>query len=481
MTNKKSLLTKFTLLFLIILPFFSTIYLHKRIFTLVEVLFILFIFISTILIVPKSRKNIKYIILYIFFACIYLLISYLRSKHFYSLVPGDFNYSFFDETLTVIKLISPALFIYSLYYQKIEFKYYLRIINYWTLLIGLSIIISSIFEIGYSSYGNVKTTANIFEWISSPYYIDASCRGFFMYANQIAIELLMLLLVNVYTFLEGKNISFINVFIIVLTMLILGTRVSTMGGLLTFICIIIMYFIISLFHKTKISKRVILLFIPLSLFILLPTSPYSNRVEELEDYQEYEQETIISSEVVKEQNEKNVVVKKIDRIEYVYNNYNPNYLPLVFFEKYYPIKYDESFWYSYVKNNKNKSITYRDIEQSIVKRIMNIDNKNSNYLFGISNSRIQNVVNIENDFILHFYAFGIIGSIVLLFYYLVLLVYVIIRFFKKQDYFTFILATAYLLYLFSSYLTGNIINSLNITIPCLFIISGIFTNGLKKE
>ena len=35
---------------------------------------------------------------------------------------------------------------------------------------------------------------------------------------------------------------------------------------------------------------------------------------------------------------------------------------------------------SYVKNNKNKSITYRDIEQSIVKRIMNIDNKNSSHM-----------------------------------------------------------------------------------------------------
>ena len=36
---------------------------------------------------------------------------------------------------------------------------------------------------------------------------------------------------------------------------------------------------------------------------------------------------------------------------------------------------------------------------------------------GISNTRIQNIVNIESDFYLHYYAFGIIGSIILLIIY----------------------------------------------------------------
>ena len=474
MKNKQSLLNNLTYVFLIILPFFSTIYLHKQIFTLIELLFILVIFISTIIFIPKSRKNIKYIILYIFFACLYLLINYLRSKHFYSLVPGNFNYSLFSESLTIVKIISPVLFIYSLYYQKIDYKKYIRVINYWTLLIGLSIIISSLFKIGYSSYGDSLTTANIFDWISSPYYIDASCKGFFMYANQIAVYLLMLLLINIYNFLDGKLYSFINIIIIVLSMLILGTRVSTIGGLLTFICIIVLYFIICFIHKNKINKKVFLLLIPLSLFILLPMSPYANRIEELEDYQEYSINTVDNIE------KDNVVIKKMNKTAYVYNNYNPNYLPVVFFENYYPIKYDDAFWYSFVKKNDDKIITYRYIEQSIIKRVVKVDNKKSDYLFGISNSRIQNIVNIENDFILHYYAYGIIGSIIILSYYLVLLIYLLISFFKKQDFFTCIITTSYLLFLFCSYLTGNIINSLNITIPVLFIVGGIFTNRLKK-
>ncbi len=474
MKDKKSALNILTMLFLFILPFFSTIFLYNRIFTLIEIVFILLIFLNTIIIIPESRKNIKYIFLYLFFVCIYLGINYYRSRYFNSLIPGNFDYSLFSETLTIIKLFTPVLFLYSIYYQRLEYKKYIKVINYWSLLIGLTIIISSLFKFGYSSYSDSLVTANIFDWFKSPYYIDASCRGFFTYANQIAVWLLLLLLVNIYNFTSNNKCSFINIIIIVFSMIILGTRVSTIGALLTFICILVMYFIITLYHKEKINKKVYLLLIPLSLFILIPTSPYSDRLEELEDYQEYEI-TDIEDIVLEEETDSNY------KVEYVYDNYNPNYLPKVFFEEYYSINYDDSFWYRFVKKNDNKIITYRYIENSIIKRVVKINNNKADVLFGISNTRIQNIVNIENDFVLHYYAFGIIGSIILLFYYLALGVFFIKEFFKKQDYKSFIFTTAFLLFIFCSYLTGNIINSINITIPSLFIVSGSFINGLKRS
>ena len=70
MKDKKSALNILTMLFLFILPFFSTIFLYNRIFTLIEIVFILLIFLNTIIIIPESRKKIKYIFLYLFFVCI---------------------------------------------------------------------------------------------------------------------------------------------------------------------------------------------------------------------------------------------------------------------------------------------------------------------------------------------------------------------------------------------------------------------------
>lgn len=119
-------------------------------------------------------------------------------------------------------------------------------------------------------------------------------------------------------------------------------------------------------------------------------------------------------------------------------------------------------------------MNYRTIETSIIKRVKEINDDKLDILFGISNVRIQNIVNIERDFVLHYYAFGIIGSIVLLLVYIIMLAYSIYKFFKYQTYYLFIITTAILLFIFSAFLTGNIINSMNAIIPFAFISSSVF-------
>ena len=48
-------------------------------------------------------------------------------------------------------------------------------------------------------------------------------------------------------------------------------------------------------------------------------------------------------------------------------------------------------------------------------------------------------------------------------------------FFKYQTFFLFTLSLVLCLFIISAYLTGNILNSLNIMLPFTFIISGNFT------
>ena len=471
--KKENILNNITLVFLFLIPIFSTTYFHSSYVTLFEVIVIFGLFIATLIIVKDSRKNFKYIFLYYVVCLIYLLISYLRADSFNSLVPGNFNYSVFDEALTILKLVMPITFIYSLYYQRISWKKYLLVLKVWVILISGSIIITNIFKISLSSYSDAVITKNIFEWNINNYYQETASKGLFMYANQEAVVMLMLLLVFVYDFIYKDKRSIFYIFLLAISMLMLGTRVSSVGGLLTIICSYLFYCFYFLYKKEKFDKKTLFIVIPILLWILLiPISPYANRNIELNSVEEVSDNVVgiaTDQEELSEPSE-----EEITNIDYVYNNYNPNYLPKVFFEEYYPVQYDSGFWREFIENTPLEEMNYRTIETSIIKRVVEINDDSLDILFGISNSRIQNIVNIERDFVLHYYAFGIIGSIILLLVYILMLIYSVYNFFKYQTFYLFIFTTVIVLFIFSAYLTGNIINSINAIIPFSFIISGIF-------
>ena len=434
---------------------------------------IIIIFILTLIIIKDSRKNFKYLFLYYVICLIYLLISYLRADSFNSLVPGNFNYNVLDEGLTILKLIMPITFIYSLYYQKLDYNKYLLVLKVWIILISGSIIITNIFKISLSSYSDSVITKNIFEWNINNYYQETASKGLFMYANQVAVVMLMMILVFVYDFIYKNKKSIVYILLLTISMLMLGTRVSSVGGLLTLICAYLFYIIYVLYKKEKFDRKTLFVIVPILLWILLiPISPYANRNIELNRVEEnYDTEVAIvtDQEELSESRE-----EEITNISYVYANYNPNYLPKVFFEKYYPVECDSEFWKKFIENTPLEDMNYRAIEISIIKRVAEINNDKLDVLFGISNSRIQNIVNIERDFVLHYYAFGIVGSIILLLIYIIMLIYSIYKFFKYQTYYLFIFTTVIVLFIFSAYLTGNIINSMNTIIPFSFISSGIF-------
>lgn len=470
--NVKNIIENVTVFFLFLLPLFSTVFLYNKISTLIQIIFVFLLLFVTLILYKDSRKNIKWMILYYVLCLIYLGVSFYHQEFFKSLLPSSYGFNIVSELLTILKLITPITFIYSLYYIKLPFKKYMLVLKVWCLLFAGSIVLTNIFKISLGSYSDTFITKNIFEWNKYNYYKYTASKGYFMYANQVSALCILFLLMFIYDYLYNNKKSIIYVLLVSLAMLMLGTRVSTLGGLLTLIFAIMFYFIINIFNKIRIKKRIYILVIPvLGWILLLQVSPYNNRNIELNrSLNRHMDDTSIvdGNSIVMDDTSMNV-----DKIKYVYQNYNKDYLPKVFFEKYYPIKYDEEFWYNFVKNNGIDKINYRYIEKSIIRRVVEVNNNALDKYIGISNTRIQNIVNIESDFILHYYAFGIIGSIILLVIYLILFIYAFINFVKMQNYYAFIMLSCVVLFLFSAFLTGNIINSINAVLPFIFVVSGV--------
>lgn len=470
--NVKNIIENVIVFFLFLLPLFSTVFLYNKISTLIQVIFVFLLLFVTLILYKDSRKNIKWMILYYVLCLIYLGVSFYHQESFKSLLPSSYGFNIVSELLTILKLITPITFIYSLYYIKLPFKKYMLVLKVWCILFAGSIVLTNIFKISLGSYSDTFITKNIFEWNKYNYYKYTASKGYFMYANQVSALCIIFLLMFIYDYLYNSKKSIIYVLLVSIAMLMLGTRVSTLGGLLTLVFAIIFYFIINIFNKISIKKRIYILVIPvLGWVLLLHVSPYNNRSIELNrSINRHMDDTSIVDDkaIVMDDTSMNV-----DKTKYVYQNYNKDYLPKVFFEKYYPIKYDEEFWYNFVKNNSIDKINYRYIEKSIIRRVVEVNNNALDKYIGISNTRIQNIVNIESDFILHYYAFGIIGSIILLVIYLILFIYTFNNFVKIQNYYAFTMLSCVVLFLFSAFLTGNIINSINTVLPFIFVVSGV--------
>lgn len=479
--NVKNIIENVTVFFLFLLPLFSTVFLYNKISTLIQIIFVFLLLFVTLILYKDSRKNIKWMILYYVLCLIYLGVSFYHQESFKSLLPSSYGFNIVSELLTILKLITPITFIYSLYYIKLPFKKYMLVLKVWCILFAGSIVLTNIFKISLGSYSDTFITKNIFEWNKYNYYKYTASKGYFMYANQVSALCIIFLLMFIYDYLYNSKKSIIYVLLVSLAMLMLGTRVSTLGGLLTLVFAIIFYFIINIFNKISIKKRIYILVIPvLGWVLLLHVSPYNNRSIELNrSINRHMDDTSIVDDKAIVMDDTSM---DVDKTKYVYQNYNKDYLPKVFFEKYYPIKYDEEFWYNFVKNNSIDKINYRYIEKSIIRRVVEVNNNALDKYIGISNTRIQNIVNIESDFYLHYYAFGIIGSIILLVIYLILFIYAFNNFVKIQNYYAFIMLSCVVLFLFSAFLTGNIINSINAVLPFIFVVSGVIYEGkIEKD
>ena len=134
----------------------------------------------------------------------------------------------------------------------------------------------------------------------------------------------------------------------------------------------------------------------------------------------------------------------------------------------YPYTYDPDFWFSILNEPRFKRVDYRFLEESMIKRVVEINNNKLDILFGISNTRVQNIFNIERDFVVQYYALGIIGLILILIPYFILLFNYLIKIIKnKFKYLNIIniLSFITIIMIFTiSYYSGNMLNSLSFTI-----------------
>lgn len=445
-------------IYLAIYPLFLLNFFYNSYFTLIQIAFLFAFFIYLLIINKKARKNIKYILIYFMLLFIYGIFHHFNALNFTSLVPGNFNYNWIKEALYILKMSMPVFFIYIIYYSKLERKDYLQIIKIWLIIICVSIIFTNLFKISKNSYTSMTIKYNLLSWFTKEIsYKETASTGFFMYPNQISCLLVTMTPIILYFYFENK-IKIFYLIILLLTFLLLGTRVASIGGILTFIGITLIYALFKIFKKEKFNwkKSISCLLLIIIYLVIFPFSPAYNRFKN----------NLLQDSPILIANSNNEV---ISNIKYIEENYKYKLINEEFILKSYPYQYDPNFWLKIMKKPISERTDYRYLEIEMVKRVKEINNNKLDNYFGITNTRIQNIFNIEKDYILQYYAFGLLGCILLLGSYIILFLKKLINIVKKFNFLNICLLASNFLILFIPYLSGNIYNQIAIFIPLIFI------------
>lgn len=449
-------------IFLIIYPIFSMTFIYNSYFTLLQIGIIFLLLLITLIKNKDSRKNIKYLIIYYLIVGIYGILHHWNATNFHSLVPDNFNYNCLDEVLYLFKMSIPIPFIYLIYYSNLSKKDYLDILKSWLLIICGTIIITNITKISLGSYTNTTIKGSIFNWFDkSLIYKEMASRGFFVYANQISCLLVCMIPSIIYFYFKEK-LNYKYLIILLLTLLMLGTRISNIAGILVFDGMIFLYIAYNFITKAKIKwSKVVLVLVFTGIYLsILPFSPTSSRYQ-VYDYLLANNHLIANSENT-----------NIDDLTYIKNNYEALEINENFILNSYPYEYDSEFWLKILREPIEKRTDYRYLEIEMVKRVITINNNKMDSILGITNDRIQNIFNIERGYILEYYAYGFIGVIIFLGIYICIFIRNGLKTAQNFQLFNICLLASSFLLLVISYLSGNIFESINIFIPLILLIFG---------
>ena len=471
--NCYSIIQSMLVIFLCIQPIFDVKLFYNSIGTMIRVVIISLMFLYCF----YKNKDKNRIYIYVFALAIYIVFHHWNATSFASMEIERFKYSFFKESMYFLKMITPYMLIYVLHSLKLSNKTSFTIVKVIILIMGGTIILSNIFVISYGSYSDTKIQGSFFSWFNkenTDTFKNLASKGFFEFANQISAVLLMFLPFSIYNTYKNLKISEILILSINLfSLMLLGTRVAVFGVVIVFMYTII----ISLFEAKvlkKDSNKTIKLILPISILIvyigLLPINPVFDRINEMNN------QVDLQAKVVKEtiaddlenQTEWIKESKEEQEIKYILNNYKEKQIYEQFIFHSYPYQYDTEFWLQIFEEDISLRTNYRYLEKEMIKRVVKINNNYFDKLFGITNTRIQNIFNIEQDFVMQYYALGIVGVfLIFLPYFLHVFYYAYINLRTKLSNCNTIDMVSFTTIIFTfciSYYSGNLLNSLSFSI-----------------
>lgn len=483
-------------IFLMVQPFFDIYYLYHMenidsIFvfspsTILRLLVFAVLFILFILDKKKFKTT---------FAFAAVCLGYFVVHHYvagHSLFYKNETYSIVSELFYILRVAIPLYMIYLVYHYKFEDRKIEKIFYTVAFIFSSIMIVTNLFYIALPAYPYGDTIkGNFFTWFLARNMditaYELATKGIFNMANQIAgvfVIIFPMLVYYLYTNYSRKKL--IVVIMMIISMYMLGTRVSSWGVILVLVVMLLVYLITN-FKKWE--KNLIILNILLVIFssILIYFAPVSIR-------QFYEGDDLLTGTSEEKAAQKEKLYKKLYNYLENYETVNKKtfdrfieknggilYIPVAFFEVY-PIEEDPEFWLNHIKTR--TGVDNRYVENALITYFDGKYGNKKTMLFGHSYTKtFNNGFYLERDFLYQYYALGVVGLVIFFAPYILIEIYaayVVLRYRDKFNMKNLTYMFAIALLMASSLMSGNIMDTFIDTIFLAFI-CGLLLNSLKKE
>ena len=355
----------------------------------------------------------------------------------------------------------PVVVFYFFLCSKLTMRTFQKAVSGLSLVISANIVITNFFKVSFICYAstlekNSFITRNIFEWFYNPdteFPVYMTSKGWFYMGNQIGLILFMLFVFVVMNALQsGKVLSYVPVFLNGLALVMVGTKVSTLGcGIilaLGFLFAVVFGVILKQFTFRFKQAAVYVLVVA----VLLTTVGFSPMFTEQENRAESSVVTEEQSAVLDNfaSNPDNPITQRPGRptdpdepdvldpsgeqfkkefCEYVKSapycfGVVPEFLELL------PIEDNFAFWYDIVINGNNRQVDYRYFKGVLYDEVLWLNqNETADTLLGIG--YISNFPYSERDFAAQIIWFGYAGTVLLIGPYILAVLYGIVLALKR--------------------------------------------------
>ncbi len=430
----------------------------------------------------KSKLTLAFII-YAAAILVYTVIHHFNAVQFSVQLPLA-EYKPVQELVYLLRICIPPALLYVIYNIKLTYKDIKIMLVTVSAIMSSVIIVSNLLEFGHVAYVLEKRVIedSMIAWFTGTdaSWILLTCRGLFQWTNQISAVMLIILPFLAYTCLKEKKIGFWVLLIMhMIAMINIGTRIATVGGLLVLIAVLCIKAIEAIIHKQSIIKEtknlisiLVSLTLILSIFVSSPVIQRSKEEPLFEDLittpsvdSEDPPETEPEPEVEEPQTPEELDAEKLRKMQYIEANIPTAGVNHLYIYEAYPYTEDTDFWYHIIKDvPESERSGNRNMRGYMIDRILERDDRVSNYIWGISYTRSSSFVWPERDMETHFDSLGIVGFILFISPYFIGLIVGIWCFFKKFKYNLHLSKVIYLfclgLGLVNSYFSGHVMNEI---------------------
>lgn len=470
--NSKDLLSLNILVFIglqIVLDIYKTVFADKiQIFgispaEIVNFLFFGYLFVIFVVAFYKTPVKFLPVLIYGLVFAVYFVLHIWNMLRFDASIINGTDISIVKEFYVITRIyLIPVIVFYMFICCDFNLKRFETAVNFYSASISSIIVVTNIFKISYVNYAsglekNVFITKNIFEWFIAPDNenpIYMTSKGWFQMGNQISIILFMLFpLVIMQAFKYGKIRNFTLLILQGIAMIMLGTKVASLGCLLILagaLATAILFGMILKQFTFKFRNLAVLALTIACFAVIFVNSPIitvqkaknqayvitegqerskeeaKEKLENAKVFENNDDKNGDTDEIVKSNFSKQLAVKEFAEII----NSNPyifgidrEYIEL------FDVEQNYRFWYNVVSSTTASQVNYRGFKERIYKAVLEKNNNAFDSWLGIGYTT--NFPYTEMDFTGQNVWFGYIGTIVLIGPYIVCILFAIFEIFKR--------------------------------------------------